>query len=532
MDMVEYTMSKFFTQQILLVLFLPCRTYSVVDHGRSLLSCRMRRLAMDNLYERLAARTGGNIYVGVVGPVRTGKSTLIKRVMEELVIPQIRDPYRRERALDELPQSGSGKTIMTSEPKFVPEEAVEISPDGKVNLRVRLIDSVGYMVDGAVGATEDGVPRMVTTPWYDYEIPLTEAAELGTKKVMQEHCSIGLVVTTDGTITDIPRRDYLDAERRAILDMKATNKPFLVIVNSRMPGAEDAREVREFIRKEYGVDAMIADCQALTAEDVGELLQGMLYAFPMQELQVYLPRWMDALEFDHPIKAALFGALRESGEQIHSLAHAQEHLEKLSQLEQVQDVLVKKLDLATGTVECVIRFPERLFYEILSVKTGMEIRTEAQLLAILTELAGVKKEYDKVSDALMSVRATGYGVVMPTPEEMTLHTPEMLRKNGAFGVKLKAGAPSIHMMRVDIDTEISPMVGDEKQSQDLISYLTGEDPDNLWQSNIFGKSVYDLVQEGLTAKVIRMPQEVREKFRGSLCRIVNEGATGLICLIL
>ena len=476
---------------------------------------------MDNLYERLAARTGGNIYVGVVGPVRTGKSTLIKRVMEELVIPQIQDPYRRERALDELPQSGSGKTIMTSEPKFVPEEAVEISPDGKVNLRVRMIDSVGYMVDGAVGALEDGVPRMVTTPWYDYEIPLTEAAELGTKKVMQEHCSIGLVVTTDGTITDIPRKDYLDAERRAILDMKATKKPFLVIVNSRMPGAEAAREVKEHIRKEYGVDAMIADCQALTAEDISELLQAVLYAFPMQELQVFLPRWLDALELDHPIKAQLFAALLEIAKKIASLGQAQ-----------VQDVFVKKLDLATGAVECEIRFPERLFYEILSAKTGMEIKTEAQLLSILTELSAVKKEYDKVADALQSVKATGYGIVMPTSEEMTLHTPEMLRKNGAFGVKLKAGAPSIHMMRVDIDTEISPMVGDEKQSQDLIAYLTGEDADNLWQSNIFGKSVYDLIQEGLTAKVIRMPQEVREKFRGSLCRIVNEGATGLICLIL
>ena len=487
---------------------------------------------MDNIYERLAARTGGNIYVGVVGPVRTGKSTLIKRIMEELVIPGIDDPYRKERARDELPQSGSGKTIMTSEPKFVPEEAVEISPDGKAILRVRMIDSVGYMVSGAVGAEEDGMPRMVTTPWYDYEIPLTEAAELGTKKVMDEHCTIGLVVTTDGTITDIPREDYLDAERRAISDMKATGKPFLVIVNSRLPGGEAARKVKEELLENYGVEASIADCQALTQEDIAQLLQELLYAFPMQQLQVYLPRWMDALEMEHPVKAALYDKLLKIAQEIHTLGQAETALAQLNQMEQIQEMTLRGVDLGTGTVSCVIRFPEALFYEILSAKAGLPIKTDAELLSLLTELSAVKQEYDKISDALSSVKATGYGVVMPTAEEMTLQAPELLRKNGAFGVKLKAGAPSIHMIRVDIDTEISPMVGGEKQSQDLITYLTGEDPDKLWESNIFGKSVYELIREGLTAKVIRMPEDVRAKFRGSLCRIVNEGATGLICLIL
>ncbi len=487
---------------------------------------------MENLYADIAARTGGNIYIGVVGPVRTGKSTLIKRIMEALVIPNIEDPYRAERARDELPQSGSGKTIMTSEPKFVPEEAVEISPDGTARLRIRMIDSVGYMVDGAVGAEEDGVPRMVTTPWYDYEIPMTEAAELGTKKVMDGHCSIGLVVTTDGTVTDIPRADYVSAEARAIRDMQATGKPFLVVVNSREPGGTAAKTVRDLLKAQFGVDAAIADCQALDAAGIRQLLQELLYAFPMQELRVYLPRWMDALEWEHPVKAALCEALLQHTRQIGSLGQAGQMLSPLEDLEQIQDFTLREIDPATGTVSCCISFPEALFYEILSSKAGLTVQNDAQLIALLSDLSQIKKEYEQIADALSSVKATGYGVVMPTAEEMTLQTPEVLKKNGAYGVKLKAGAPSIHMIRVDIDTEITPMVGDEQQSKDLIAYLGGEDPEKLWQSNIFGKSVYSLIQEGLTAKLVRTPGDVRDKFRGTLTKIVNEGATGLICLIL
>ncbi|MBR7122387.1 MAG: stage IV sporulation protein A [Oscillospiraceae bacterium] len=487
---------------------------------------------MENIYADIAARTGGNIYIGVVGPVRTGKSTLIKRIMEELVIPGISDPYRIERAKDELPQSGSGRTIMTSEPKFVPEEAVEISPDGTAKLRVRMIDTVGYMVDGAVGSEEDGEPRMVTTPWYDYEIPMTEAAELGTKKVMEEHCSIGLVVTTDGTITDIPRNDYVAAEKQAISDMKATNKPFHVIINSRNPNGEAAKAVKEEIYRETGILPTIADCQALTTEDICDLLRQILYAFPMQQLHVHMPRWLDALEAEHPVKASLYEALIKRAEEISALAEAESTLMQLKELEQVLDFSIRKIDLATGTVICALNFPEKLFYEILSNKAGIPISNDSQLLSLLTELSAIKQEYDKISDALSSVKATGYGIVMPTATEMKLETPELLRKNGSFGVKLRAGAPSIHMMRVDIDTEISPIVGDEKQSQDLINYLSGEEPEKLWQSNIFGKSVYAMIQEGLTSKLLRTPEDVRDKFRGSLTRIVNEGATGLICLIL
>jgi len=487
---------------------------------------------MSSIYEDIACRTGGDVYIGVVGPVRTGKSTLIKRIMEQLVIPAIEDPYRKERARDELPQCGSGRTIMTSEPKFIPEEAAEISPDGKTKLRIRLIDSVGYMIPGAVGAEEEGTPRMVTTPWYDHEIPMTQAAELGTKKVMDQHCSIGLVVTTDGTVTDIPREEYAAAEQKAIADMQKTGKPFLIIINSRNPAGEAARAVKDSILKEFGIPSVAADCQALDPEGIGKILQGLLYAFPMTELRITLPRWLDALENDHPVKAALYQALLECSDEIGNLCQAEEKLQKLRQLDQIQDFSLRNVNPADGSVSCTIVLPQELYYEILSSKAGLTIENDAQLLQLLMELAKVKQEYDKISDALTAVKATGYGVVQPLAEEMKLEKPEIIKKGGTFGVKLKAGAPSIHMVRVDLDTEISPMVGDEKQSRDLISQLTGEDPETLWQSHIFGKSVYDLIQEGLTAKLLQMPAEVRGKFRGTLTRIVNEGATGLICLIL
>ena len=487
---------------------------------------------MENIYADIANRTGGNIYIGVVGPVRTGKSTLIKRIMEQLVIPNMEDPYRRERARDELPQSGSGKTIMTSEPKFVPEEAVEISPDAVAKLRIRMIDSVGYMVNGAVGAEEDGKPRMVTTPWYDEEIPMTQAAELGTKKVMQEHCSIGMVVTTDGSITDIPRGDYEDAQRRAIMDMQATGKPFLVVINSRNPNGSAAKQVKEQIKQEFGIDAVIADCQGLDLEQIGDILKALLYSFPMKELRIFMPRWIDVLEEDHKIRKSLYEMLLQRAQEVVTLSSAASILATVTELEQVQELFVGGVDLSTGTVSCTIRFPDALFYEILSAKAGIQISNDAQLLKLLSELSAVKSEYDKISDALSQVKATGYGVVMPGAEEIVLEKPEIVKKGGAFGVKLKASAPSIHMIRVDIDTLLSPMVGDEKQSQDVIAYLGGEDPEKLWQTNIFGKSVHDLIQEGLSAKVIQLPADVRGKFRGTLSRIVNEGANGLVCLIL
>ena len=487
---------------------------------------------MEHIYQDMALRTGGDIYIGVVGPVRTGKSTLIKRIMEQLVIPGIEDPYKKERARDELPQSGSGRIIMTSEPKFIPEEAAQISPDGISRMQVRFIDSVGYMVEGAVGAYDEGVPRMVTTPWFDHEIPMTEAAELGTQKVMQEHCSLGLVVTTDGSITEIPAGDYLIPERRAIGDMRATGKPFLVIVNSREPKSPEAQAVKNRIRQEHGIEAHICDCQSLDGEGIGELMQALLYQFPLHEIHVHLPRWLDALERHHPVKELLYSALLEQADKITVLAQAEEQLAPLGQLECVRDYCFKGIDLGTGTVSLALTFPEEMFYRILSDKSGMVIRTDSELLHQLTELANVKREYERVSDALSAVMATGYGVVMPTMDQMQLENPELTKKGGAFGVKLKAAAPSIHMMRVDVDTQINPVVGDENQSRDLVRRLSGAEPEELCQSNIFGKSVYELLQEGLSAKAAGLPQEVRGKFRGTLSRIVNEGATGLVCLIL
>lgn len=487
---------------------------------------------MDNIYADIAARTGGNIYIGVVGPVRTGKSTLIRRLMELLVIPNITEPNRADRARDELPQSGSGKTIMTSEPKFVPEEAVEICPDGASRLRVRLIDSVGYMVEGAVGAEEDGVPRMVSTPWSEEPIPLTEAAELGTKKVMENHASIGIVVTTDGTVTDIPRADYVQAEQRAIRDIQATGKPFLTIINTRNPGGEAAASLQQELKEKYGVDAAIADCQAISDQGITALLQDLLYAFPMGELRVWLPRWVGALDEEDEMIQMLYQTLLNQAGSIDTLGQAESALEPVRSLPQVRQLTLDGADLDTGTIRCTITLPQELYYETLTKKSGIPITSDAQLIQVLTELARTKTEYDRIADALDAARTSGYGVVMPVAEEMKLEKPEILKKGSAYGVRLRAGAPSIHMIRVDIDTEINPIVGGEQQSRDLIESLSGEDPEKIWESNIFGKSVYELIREGLNVKLLRMPEDVQLKFRSSLSRIINESAQGLICIIL
>ena len=486
---------------------------------------------MENIYQDIAARTGGSIYIGVVGPVRTGKSTLIKRLMETMVLPHIPDPNRAKRARDELPQSGSGRTIMTSEPKFVPEEAVEIIPDGSTRLRVRLIDSVGYMEDGAVGAEENGVPRLVSTPWSDSPIPMTEAAELGTKKVMEDHASIGIVVTTDGTVTDIPRADYIEAERRAIRDIQKTGKPFVTIINTTDPMGEAAASVRDELKSLFGIDAAIADCQALTEEGCAALLQDLLWAFPLREVRVYLPRWLEALEEDSPIRSAIFGKLLDRCAAIRTLGQAEDILGGVQELEEVRQVRFDPMDLATGTVHCRITLPDALYYDTLSRTSGTDIHSDADLLRLLTELTAVKTEYDRVARALEDVRTTGYSVVLPERAEMTLQKPELMKKGAAFGVRLRASAPSIHMIRVDADAQISPMVGSEDQSRDLLTLLSGE-PDTVWDSNLFGRSVYDMVRESLGTKLLRAAPEVREKFRQSLSKIINEGAQGMICIIL
>ncbi len=490
---------------------------------------------MNSIYEEIGRRTDGNIYLAVAGPVRTGKSTFVKRFMEELVIPSIDNVYHRERARDELPQSGSGRTITTSEPKFIPEQAVEISPDGNTRLRVRLIDSVGYMVPGAIGAEEDGQSRMVTTPWAEREIPMAEAAELGTRKVMEDHCTVGVIVTTDGSVTDIPREDYVESEARSILDMQKTGKPFLVVLNCMKPDSPEAKSLARQLGEQYGVKVIPMNCLIMEQEEILELLRQLLYEFPVQEVDFYLPGWVTALPEEHPIKSGLYSALLEKAQHAEHLREAKNVFETMPEGTALERMEVRSVEPGSGIVEVSLLFPEQLFYQVLSQETGIEIADDGALMEFLRDMAEIKRDYDRISGALEQVRATGYGIVMPTPEEMKLEEPEIFRKNGSYGVKLKASAPSIHMLRADINTVLTPMVGDEKQSENMVNYLLSEyegSTEKLWESNIFGKSLFELVNEGLNSKLSRMPDDARMKIRDTISRIINEGSGGLICIIL
>lgn len=487
------------------------------------------------IYEDIARRTDGDIYIGVVGPVRTGKSTFIKRVMESLVIPNIDNVYRRERARDELPQSGSGRTIMTAEPKFVPEEAVTVSMDASAAFQVRLIDCVGYMVPGAVGQLEGDTERMVTTPWFDHEIPMSEAAEVGTRKVIAEHSTIGIVVTTDGTITEIPREDYLEAEERVIRELKELGKPFLVLLNSAHPNSQRAQAIRDEIAQRHQVTCVAANCLEMEEEDVSALLKQVLYEFPLKEMDLFLPPWVDALPQEHPIKAALYEAIRQGAGQLGRIRDVEQAVASMRECEQVSQARVTSIDLGTGLACASLELPRSLFYDTISQQSGFQIGNDGDLMALLTQLAQVKASYDKVADALKEVEETGYGIVVPSIDSLVLEEPEIVRQGGRYGVRLKASAPSIHMIRADIETEVSPIVGSEKQSEEMIHYLLQEfegDTAKIWQSNIFGKSFHELVGEDLNAKVKRMPEDAREKLRETLQRIINEGSGGLICIIL
>ena len=488
-----------------------------------------------SIYQDIAARTGGNIYLGVVGPVRTGKSTFVKRFMEQMVLPSVTDPYRAERARDELPQSGSGRTIMTADPKFVPEEAASLAPDENTRLQVRLIDSVGYMVDGAMGAEEDGQPRMITTPWADTQIPMTEAAELGTKKVMEEHATVGIVVTTDGSITDIPRENYVRAEQRAIRDMAATGKPFVVVVNSTQPEGAAAQALAEEIRQDHGAACVCLDCLHARPDALSGLLRDVLMEFPMAQAAFYLPGWVQTLDPDHPLQRKLYGAMREAVSGMTHLRQAAAAADELSALEEVTQAQLRGIDLGTGTVSVQISLPEALFYETLSHATGVSVESDADLMELLRQMSDIRREYDQLAPALESVRSTGYGIVMPRPDQMQLERPELCKRGGSYGVRMKATAPTIHLLQTDLVTEISPTVGSEEQSESLVSAMQDDfenDPQALWDSNIFGRSVQELIGDGFQSKLNHLPEEARARFRGALTRIVNEGAGGLICIIL
>ena len=488
-----------------------------------------------SIYQDMARRTKSSIYIGVVGPVRTGKSTFIKRFMETQVLPNIEDGYRRDRARDELPQSGSGRTVMTAEPKFVPEEAVEISLDGETTFSVRMIDCVGYMVPGAMGQYEELAPRMVMTPWADHEIPMTEAAEIGTKKVITDHSTVGIVITTDGTITDIPRENYRDAEERVIRELQEIGKPFIVLVNSRNPDADLCRSVAEDLEQRYQVQCMCADCQNMAQEDILELLQQLLYEFPLQEVDFFLPAWVDALPSDHPIKSNLYDTIAR---QVRPITHVRELNNCLAGIEQensVQDIRIRSIDLGIGVAKAQVCLPQSLFYTTLSQCSGLQVKDDGDLMELLTQLAAMKSEYEQIAPALQAARETGYGIVLPRVEELNLEEPEIVRQGGRYGVRMKASAPSIHLIRADIETTVSPIVGNEKQSEDMVNYLMEEfegDPGKIWQSNIFGRSFHEIVGDDLQAKLKRMPVESQKKLREALERIINEGSGGLICIIL
>lgn len=488
-----------------------------------------------NIYRDIASRTGGDIYIGVVGPVRTGKSTFIKRFMETMVIPSIDNPGWRERATDELPQSAAGRTIMTTEPKFIPEDAVHIAVDDTAGFDVRLIDCVGYIVPSALGYIEDDQPRMVSTPWFDSEVPFNMAAELGTRKVITEHSTIGLLVTTDGSISEIPRSEYKEAEERVVRELQEINKPFVVLLNCVNPTSAASRELRRKLEEEYGVPVLAVNCLDLEEENIREILNRILYQFPVKELMLDIPTWIMRLEKGHWLKEAVYEQVRESAGRLGKLSELMPVMETLSECEQITEASVSKIDLGSGRARCRIDLEPGLFYRVLGEKTGLSIDSEEALLPCMIELTEIKKRYDKVRDALDEVAATGYGIVMPGLDELALEEPEIVKQGGRYGVRLRASAPSIHMMKANINTEVAPIVGSEKQSEELVHYLLEEfkeNPTRIWESNIFGKSLHELVNEGLHNKLYRMPSDARMKMQETTERIINEGCNGLICIIL
>lgn len=490
---------------------------------------------MDNsIYSDIAKRTGGNIYIGVVGPVRSGKSTFISRFMNDLVLPNISDEFARGRANDELPQSSAGKTIMTTEPKFVPEDAVEVNLDD-VKMNVRLIDCVGYIVPSAIGYIENEAPRMVKTPWFDEEVPFNMAAEVGTQKVINDHSTIGIVVTTDGSITDIPREEYQAAEERIVSELSELNKPFVVLLNCTEPQSADSRALAAELSEKYQTDVLPVNCLDLDEDKIREILGALLLKFPVNEVKIRCPKWITALDKSHWLKADVFGCIKSAAMEIKGINDIKSAAAKIAECEHVKRALAEEMDLGTGSGVIDVTLQDELFYKILGETTGLELGGENDLMPCMIELADIKRKYERVKNALEEVEATGYGIVLPQMDELTLEEPEIIKQGGKYGVRLRASAPSIHMMSANITTEINPIVGSEKQSEELINYLLNdfeENPTKIWESNIFGKSLSDLVNEGLHNKLNRMPVDARLKLQETIQRIINDGCGGLICIIL
>ncbi len=490
----------------------------------------------NNIFRDIVERTGGDIYLGVVGPVRTGKSTFIKRLMELLVLPNIADPNDKERAVDELPQSGAGRMIMTVEPKFIPQDAVEILIRDGLNMKVRMVDCVGYTVDGALGyEEEENGPRMVMTPWFEEAVPFQEAAEIGTRKVIADHSTIGIVLTTDGSITDIPRDNYLDAEERVIGELKELNKPFIVILNTLYPESYETIELIQNLEEKYDVPVLAINCVEMTYDDVLNILQEALYEFPIQEVNINLPLWVEELEDTHWLRSEFEQVIKEAVASVTRLRDIDQAVEKIRESEFVVTAVLQEMNMGTGVADIQVQSQDELFFKVLEEVSGLSVAGEHDILRLLRDLSKSQSELEKMAPALEEVQELGYGVVAPSLDEMILEEPELIRQGNRFGVRLKASAPSLHIIRADITTEITPIIGTEKQCEELVHYMLEEfedDPIKIWQKDIFGKSLHDLVREGIQNKLHRMPDNAQEKLQETVQRIVNEGSGGLICIII
>ena len=491
-------------------------------------------MTQTSIYSDIAERTGGDIYIGVVGPVRTGKSTFIKRFMDTLVLPGIEDEYSRDRARDELPQSAAGKTVMTTEPKFIPNEAVELHL-GNASFRVKMIDCVGYIVPGALGHTENDAPRMVMTPWSDEPMPFETAAEIGTRKVINEHSTIGILVSTDGSIGELPRESFAETEKRVVNELKAQNKPFVIVLNSATPSSAESLDLAQSLEDEYGIPVALVSCPELDENDIRKILELVLLEFPIKELRFELPKWMTCLDASHPLKEELFSEIAALSEKISKVGEIGKSFAKFGETDYGSSINLAEIDLSNGRAILDVKIPESSFYKIVYDRTGFEIDSEEALMSVLTELSDIKKSYEKFAQAIKQVTETGYGIVTPSVDDLTLEEPEIVKQPGGYGVRLKASAPSIHMIKADIQTEVSPIVGSEKQSEDVVKFLLKEfeeNPASIWESNMFGKSLHELVNEGLNAKLAHMPEDARMKLADTLQKIINDGSNGLICILL
>ena len=489
-----------------------------------------------DIYNDIKQRCKGEIYIGVVGPVRTGKSTFIKRFMELLVLPNLPDGQKKAQTRDELPQSAAGKTIMTTEPKFIPKEAVEVAlEDAGVRFRAKMIDCVGYMVPGAIGHMENNENRMVKTPWFEEEIPFVQAAEIGTRKVIAEHSTIGIVVTTDGSVTELSREEYQGAEQRVIAELKELGKPFVVVLNSARPYGEECRNLAEALSKEHGVPVLPVNCKQLRRDDIAQIMRTLLEEFPAKEVRFFLPKWMESLQMDHPLKQEMIQAIRSGMDKVAKLRDIPAYVAGLSDNPRVKKIHMDDVDMAQGEATVEVQMDDHLFYDILTEMTGLPIQSERQLISTISSLAEAKKEYEKVDYAFKEAMNRGYGIVNPLMDALTLEDPMIVRQGSKYGVKIKAKAPSVHLIRTDVETEINPFVGTQQQSEDFVNYLNQEmkeEPSKVWDSEIFGKSLYELVNEGLNNKLVKMPEDAQLKLQETLEKVINEGRGGLICIIL